>query len=70
MSRRPSADTRVTRREPSRSASLTSSPDGMDLPFASGSFDFATAFMSMMDMADQGGVMCEAARVWRPGGFL
>src|SRR5205823_11844323 len=29
--------------------------DGTDLPFASGSFDFATAFMSMMDMADQGG---------------
>lgn len=44
--------------------------DGMDLPFASGSFDFATAFMSMMDMADQGGVLCEAARVLRPGGFL
>src|SRR5271155_4813723 len=44
--------------------------DGMDLPFASGSFDFATAFMSMMDMADQGRVLCEAARVLRPGGFL
>jgi SAM-dependent methyltransferase len=44
--------------------------DGMDLPFASGSFDFVTAFMSMMDMADQGGVLCEAARVLRPGGFL
>jgi len=44
--------------------------DGMDLPFASGSFDFATAFMSMMDMAEQGRVLCEAARVLRPGGFL
>ena len=44
--------------------------DGTDLPFASGSFDFATAFMSMMDMADQGGALCEAARVLRPGGFL
>jgi SAM-dependent methyltransferase len=44
--------------------------DGMDLPFASASFDFATAFMSMMDMADPDGVLCEAARVLRPGGFL
>jgi SAM-dependent methyltransferase len=44
--------------------------DGTDLPFASDSFDFATAFMSMMDMADQGRALCEAARVLRPGGFL
>src|SRR5579863_4789920 len=28
--------------------------DGMELPFASDSFDFATAFMSLMDMADHG----------------
>jgi SAM-dependent methyltransferase len=41
-----------------------------DLPFAPGSFDFATAFMSMMDMVDQGRALCEAARVLRPGGFL
>src|SRR5947207_13390522 len=26
--------------------------------------------MSMMDMADQGRALCEAARVLRPGGFL
>ena len=44
--------------------------DATDLPFASGSFDFATAFMSMMDMADHGAAMCEAARILRPGGFL
>lgn len=44
--------------------------DGTDLPFAPGSFDFATAFMSMMDMADQGRALCEAARVLRPDGFL
>jgi SAM-dependent methyltransferase len=44
--------------------------DGTELPFASGSFDFATAFMSMMDMADQDRALCEAARVLRPGGFL
>jgi SAM-dependent methyltransferase len=44
--------------------------DATDLPFASGSFDFATAFMPMMDMADQGRALCEAARVLRPDGFL
>jgi SAM-dependent methyltransferase len=44
--------------------------DGTDLPFASDSFDFATAFMSMMDMVDQGRALREAARVLRPGGFL
>jgi SAM-dependent methyltransferase len=44
--------------------------DATDLPFASGSFDFATAFMSMMDMANHGAALREAARVLRPGGFL
>jgi SAM-dependent methyltransferase len=44
--------------------------DGTDLPFGAGSFDFAAAFMSMMDMADQGRAFCETARVLRPGGFL
>ena len=44
--------------------------DATDLPFATGSFDFVTAFMSMMDMADQGRALSEAARVLRPGGFL
>jgi SAM-dependent methyltransferase len=44
--------------------------DATDLPFASASFDFATAFMSMMDMANHGAALCEATRVLRPGGFL
>jgi SAM-dependent methyltransferase len=44
--------------------------DGMALPFADGSFDFVTAFMSLMDMPDQGLVLKEARRVLRPGGFL
>jgi SAM-dependent methyltransferase len=44
--------------------------DATDLPFPPGSFDFVTAFMSMMDMADQGRAIREAARVLRPGGFL
>ena len=44
--------------------------DGTALPFADGSFDFTTAFMSLMDMPDQGRALAEAARVLRPGGFL
>lgn len=44
--------------------------DGTALPFADASFDFATAFMSMMDMPRQDKALAEAARVLRPGGFL
>lgn len=44
--------------------------DGMELPFPDEDFDFATAFMSLMDMPDQGRALKEAARVLRPGGFL
>ncbi|HZU91939.1 MAG TPA: class I SAM-dependent methyltransferase [Stellaceae bacterium] len=44
--------------------------DGTALPFADNAFDFATAFMSLMDMADQPRAMQEAQRVLRPGGFL
>jgi SAM-dependent methyltransferase len=44
--------------------------DGMALPFAGESFDFVTAFMSLMDMPDQECAVREAARVLRPGGFL
>jgi len=44
--------------------------DGTDLPFDKESFDFATAFMCLMDMPDQGKALAEAARVLRPGGFL
>jgi len=44
--------------------------DATNLPFASAAFDFATAFMSMMDMADHSAALCETARVLRPGGFL
>jgi ubiquinone/menaquinone biosynthesis C-methylase UbiE len=44
--------------------------DGMALPFADASFDFATAFMCFMDMPDQGLALKEAHRVLRPGGFL
>lgn len=44
--------------------------DGMALPFAEASFDFATAFMSLMDMPRQDLVLAQTARVLKPGGFL
>jgi ubiquinone/menaquinone biosynthesis C-methylase UbiE len=44
--------------------------DGAVLPFADGSFDFAAAFMSLMDMSDLERALQESARVLRPGGFL
>jgi ubiquinone/menaquinone biosynthesis C-methylase UbiE len=44
--------------------------DGAALPFPGNSFDFATAFMSLMDMPDQACALAEAARVLRPGGFF
>ncbi len=44
--------------------------DGLALPFADRSFDFATAFMSLMDMPNHRLALWEATRVLRPGGFL
>jgi SAM-dependent methyltransferase len=44
--------------------------NGMDLPFANETFDFATAFMSLMDMANHDTALKEAARVLKPGGFF
>ena len=40
------------------------------LPFADAGFDFATAFMSLMDIPETAQVLAEAFRVLRPGGFL
>jgi SAM-dependent methyltransferase len=42
----------------------------LELPFAEASFDFATAFMSLMDMPAPDHALAEAARVLAPGGFL
>ena len=44
--------------------------DAALLPFAHDTFDFVTAFMSMMDVPDQAYAMREACRVMRPAGFL
>lgn len=40
------------------------------LPFADATFDFCTAFMSMMDLPDQSQALAEAYRVLKPGGFF
>jgi SAM-dependent methyltransferase len=40
------------------------------LPFADRAFDFATGFMSLMDVPETGRVLSEAHRVLKPGGFL
>src|SRR5215475_557699 len=42
----------------------------VELPFADCSFDFATAFMSLMDVPETKQAMSEAYRVLRPGGFM
>lgn len=42
----------------------------VDLPFADATFDFATAFMSLMDIPETDRALAEAYRVLKPGGFL
>ena len=42
----------------------------VELPFADHSFDFATGFMSLMDIPETPRVLSEAHRVLKPGGFL
>jgi ubiquinone/menaquinone biosynthesis C-methylase UbiE len=44
--------------------------DGLTVDFPDERFDFVTAFMSMMDMADQPQVLRGVRRVLKPGGFL
>jgi ubiquinone/menaquinone biosynthesis C-methylase UbiE len=42
----------------------------VELPFADATFDFATAFMSLMDIPETDRALAEAYRVLKPGGFL
>src|SRR5262249_11673190 len=42
----------------------------VELPFAVATFDFATGFMSIMDIPETDRVLAEAYRVLKPGGFL
>lgn len=42
----------------------------VELPFADATFDFATGFMSFMDIPEADHVLAEAYRVLKPGGFL
>jgi SAM-dependent methyltransferase len=42
----------------------------VNIPFEDASFDFATAFMNLMDMPEAGRVLAEVFRVLGPGGFL
>jgi ubiquinone/menaquinone biosynthesis C-methylase UbiE len=43
---------------------------GAELPFGVRTFDFAVAFMSLMDMAEPDRTIREAFRVIKPGGFF
>ena len=42
----------------------------VELPFANELYDFATGFMSFMDVPEIGRVLAESFRVLKPGGFL
>ncbi|MFO0981077.1 MAG: class I SAM-dependent methyltransferase [Planctomycetota bacterium] len=42
----------------------------VELPFAAATFEFATGFMSFMDIPETGRVLAEAFRVLKHGGFL
>lgn len=44
--------------------------DALALPFPDASFDFVTAFMSLMDVPDPEAALAEAHRVLRHGGFV
>ena len=43
---------------------------GIELPFGSETFDFATSFMCLMDIPESELALCEAWRVLKRGGFL
>ena len=43
---------------------------GLAMPFPAATFDFITAFMSLMDMPNTPRVFAEIRRILKPGGFL
>ena len=44
--------------------------NAVKMPFADSVFDFATGFMSFMDIPETGSLLAEVHRVLKPGGFL
>src|SRR5262249_32493603 len=44
--------------------------DGAELPFRTATFDFVTAFMSLMDTGEPEAVLREVSRSLKPGGFV
>jgi ubiquinone/menaquinone biosynthesis C-methylase UbiE len=44
--------------------------NAVEIPFADSAFDFATGFMSFMDIPETDRVLAEAYRVLKPGAFL
>ena len=59
---------RLEDREPAGIRYLAAS--AVALPFADAAFDFATAFMSLMDLPETDCALAEAYRVLKPDGFL
>jgi len=43
---------------------------GVELPFKNETYDFATGFMSFMDVPETGRLLSESFRILKPGGFL
>jgi SAM-dependent methyltransferase len=56
--------------EPPQSGIRYAAASALELPFGSRRFDFAAAFMSLMDLPDHALALREIHRVLRPGGFL
>lgn len=56
--------------EPEQGGIRYSTASAVELPFPGETFDFATGFMSFMDIPETTRVIQEAARVLKPGGFL
>lgn len=60
---------RETEKQDPKGIEFVASP-AQQIPFPDKTFDFATAFMTLMDMADLDSAFREIFRVLKPGGFL